>query len=462
MFLTRKTTAFCVMTLCALAGCASQTAPIDDATPDLEQASQPIAGAAKGAVYAMTNASGANEIVVYQRAADGTLSFLQVVPTGGGGSGIQLDPVDSLGSQGSLVLSADHRHLFAVNTETVSTDHDCHQGSISVFNVGPGGALTLAGPPVPSGGLYPDSVAVHGDTLYVLNSGGPDVCVASPGFEPYPHVAGFRLGASGSLTPIAGSARLVNPGVGPAPDTCAPGGFAGGSPQFDCGLNPPAFPRSPGQVAFTPDGDQVIVSVKGTNALHVFPVAENGTLGAPTVTRAPGAEKPTYFGFGFDGHGHVIVSEPFGRSETIPAGGASAVSSFDIKSGGSLMPRSRSVENGETATCWIAIDPRSQSFAYAANNGTNSISVYAIHPSGALTYLPAATAPLPAHEDELAHPNELATAIDEDDDASFLYSMNSGTGMVSAFRIEQDGSLSPLGEIGGLPVDDGAQGLAAY
>lgn len=459
-----KTSAFWMITACALAGCVAPEAQMDDQIGQEDQAIE--AGASfTGAVYAMTNAQGNNEIVAYQRASDGTLALSAVVPTGGGGSGVQLDPVDSLGSQGSLVLSPDHRYLFAVNTETVSTDNDCHQGSITVFNVAADGAITAAGAPVPSGGLYPDSLTVHGDTLYVLNSGGPDVCAPAPGFEPYPNITGFHIGMGGSLSRIAGATKLINPGVGPAPDACAPASFAGGSPQFDCGLNPPAFPRSPGQVSFTPDGESLVVSVKGTNSIHVLPVENDGSIGDATVTRAPGATLPTYFGFAFDRHGRLIVSEPFGSATSIPAGGASALSSFDIKSDGGLMPRSTSVENGETATCWVAIDPRTGAYAYTANNGTNSISVYAIQNDSRLTHLAGATEALPAEGAEMAHPNELATVLDRSESGeavSFLYSLNSGTGMISAFRIQADGSLAPLGEIDGLPADAGAQGLAAF
>ena len=46
--------------------------------------------------------------------------------------------------------------------------------------------------------------------------------------------------------------------------------------------------RSPGQVGFTPDGDQLVVTVKGTNSIYVFSVGKDGTLRKPTVTQAPG------------------------------------------------------------------------------------------------------------------------------------------------------------------------------
>jgi 6-phosphogluconolactonase len=80
----------------------------------------PLAAAeawADGTVYAMTNAIGNNQILVWHRASDGTLNLIQTIATRGGGSGAQLDPADSLGSQGSLVLDKAHHLLFAVNTE---------------------------------------------------------------------------------------------------------------------------------------------------------------------------------------------------------------------------------------------------------------------------------------------------------------------------------------------------------
>jgi len=41
----------------------------------------------------------------------------------------------------------------------------------------------------------------------------------------------------------------------------------------------------------------------------------------------------------------------------------------------------------------------------------------------------------------------------------FLYSLNSGDGTISGFRVRADGGLSPIGGASGLP--NGANGLAA-
>src|SRR6516165_11778631 len=157
---------------------------------------------ADGAVYAMTNALENNEILVFHRAPSGGLDHAQTIATGGGGSGLQLAGVDSLGSSGSLQLDEDHRFLFAVNTESAAENNgagayntDCQQGPITSFRIAADGTLTFADR-VFSGGLFPNSLAVRrrgngdfsgagagGDVLYVLNAGGPEppaVCNLTP------------------------------------------------------------------------------------------------------------------------------------------------------------------------------------------------------------------------------------------------------------------------------------------
>lgn len=400
-----------------------------------------------GAVYAMTNAQGDNAIVAYRRFADGILELAGApVKTGGGGSGVQRDPTDSLGSQGGLFLDRRHRLLFAVNTETGTSAPDCSQGSISVLRIGENGDLRRIGRPVPSGGLYPDSLAVHGGVLYVLNAGGPAACTPAPGFAPNPNVTGFRIEKDGDLERLPRSTHFIDPGSG---SDCQP-------PLPPCGLNPPAFPRSPGQVSFGPSGNQLFVTVKSTNSVYVFPVRDHGGLGAPTITRAPMPERPTKFGFGFDHRGHLIVSEPFGRASTIPQPHVSTVTSLEIMQDGSLRPIGDPVPNGQTTSCWVAMEPHHQRHAYIANNGSNNLSVYDVSEDGHLTHEVGA-------EQELgdgAHPNDLAVV--KQGQRAYLYSLNSGNGTVGTFLIQPDGRLAPLGPIGGISPNAGAQGLVAY
>src|SRR5437763_8165757 len=153
---------------------------------------------ADGAVYAMTNALKHNEVKVYHRASDGNLTLVQTIATGGGGSGLQLAGIDSLGSAGSIQIDPDHRLLFVVNTESAAENNgagpynsDCKQGTITSFRVAADGTLIFADR-VFSGGLFPDSLSAKrvkasndgrgrgdaksqdSDLLYVRNAGGPE------------------------------------------------------------------------------------------------------------------------------------------------------------------------------------------------------------------------------------------------------------------------------------------------
>lgn len=396
-----------------------------------------------GAVYAMTNALANNQIKVFRRAFDGSLTLVQTVATGGGGSGFQRQGIDSLGSQGGLILDSGHRHLFAVNTETQkSNNDDCHMGTISSFLVGADGTLTLADT-VSSGGLFPDSLTVHGNQLFVLNAGGPGT---TPACGVGPNITGFIVGADGHLRAIAGSTQSIDPG------TCDSGNFP---PGFDCGQNPPAFPRSPAQIGFTPDGDFIIVTVKSTNTIYVFPRDDYGRPLAPTLHQYVGPNQPTYFGFSFDKNGILLVDEAFGTSPTIPAPNAGSVSSFAIgRHTGTLTPISASVPNMQTTPCWAVVDPYGHLFV--SNNNSDSISSYKIGSDGSLTLLDKA-----AETSMGSGPNDM-TIVTDRFNSSFLYANNAGNGTVGAWKISADGTLTPIGTYAGLPVNDGAQGIAGY
>jgi 6-phosphogluconolactonase (cycloisomerase 2 family) len=464
--------------------------------------SLPAAGAwADGAVYAMTNTLGNNQVLVYHRASDGSLSLVQTTATGGGGSGLQLAAVDSLGSAGSVQLDPNHHFLFVVNTESTAENNgagtyniDCRQGTITSFRIEPDGTLTFADR-VFSGGLFPNSLTVRkgnndedrgrgddrkwhdedqgerGDLLYVLNAGGPfglsvagnpaiQPCNLTPGTASAPNITGFRVDRAGHLIPID-STQPIDPGpASGSGENCSAASAAGfsaltGAPatDFQCGLNPPSFPRSPAQVRFTPHGDQIVVTVTGTNTIYVFPVDEDGRAGDhPTVTQAPGPALPSFFGFTFDKRGHLLVTEPFGSATSIPAGAQGALSSFTITNNGHLLPISSHVGDGGTAACWIALEPITGRFAYVANNLSASISSYTVGNNGVVTLLNGTAATGKG-------PNDLAVANEGSN--SWLYVVDAGTGTVGAFHINGDGSLTAITGGGGLPTIS-AQGLAAF
>ena len=256
--------------LVALAGCSqdhSVTGLEANRTADFG-ASAAASADAPSAVYALTNAAGANAVAIYARAADGTLTWLGSVATGGSGAG------SSLGSQGAVALSDDGRWLFAVNAGS---------NDISAFQVMPSGlALTSH---VASGGIRPISVTVHDNVVYVLNAGGDG------------NISGFTVGSGGALTPIAGSTRsLSGNAVGPA------------------------------QVSFSPNGRWLVVTEKATNRLDVYAVGSDGSASAAVTTASAGG---TPFGFAFGHRDELFVSEAAGSASSyeIDDSGALALAS---------------------------------------------------------------------------------------------------------------------------------------
>src|ERR1700689_1638754 len=72
-------------------------------------------GRPAGVVFVQTDNTSGNQIVAYDRAADGTLTQAGVYATGGLGGQLVGSVVDHLASQGSLAFDRDNDELYAVN-----------------------------------------------------------------------------------------------------------------------------------------------------------------------------------------------------------------------------------------------------------------------------------------------------------------------------------------------------------
>lgn len=203
-----------------------------------------------GAVYAMSNASTGNEVLVFDRLADGRLVPAGAVSTGGIGTG------GGLGNQGALALTGDERWLLAVNAAS---------DDLSVFRVR-GSGIELVDVE-PSSGSRPVSVTEDDGLVYVLNAGSDSI-------------AGFRLEHDGDLTAIPGSIRALS------------GSRTG-----------------PAQISFHPRGDVLVVTEKATKKIVTFEVDDDDLPGAANVQDSNGA---TPFGFAFGKRGQLFVSEAFG------------------------------------------------------------------------------------------------------------------------------------------------------
>jgi len=200
---------------------------------------------------------------------------------------------------------------------------------------------------------------------------------------------------------------------------------------------------APAQVAFSPDGDTLVVTERATNRIVTFAVDRDGLAGLAQVYPSSGV---TPFGFAFGKRDQLVVSEAFGG-----AAGASAASSYEIERNGTLTTISGSVATTETAACWVAITPNGR-FAYVTNAGSGSISGYRIAFDGTIELL---------DDDgrtgvtgDGSGPVDLAVT----GDGRFVYSLNNGAHTIGAFKVSSDGSLTPLPFAGGLPA--GTNGLA--
>jgi 6-phosphogluconolactonase len=254
----------------------------------------------------------------------------------------------------------------------------------------------------PSGGIRPVSVTEHRGLLYVLNAGSDSI-------------TGFTLGRDGRLRPLDGSDRPLS-GAG----------------------------TDPAQIAFTPHGDALVVTEKATTKIVTFEIGRDWLPGDAHVQDSNG---PTPFGFAFGKRDQLFVSEAFGGAEN-----ASATSSYNIDRQGVLTTISASVGTSQTANCWVVVTPNGR-FAYVTNTGSGSISGYAIDFDGTIELLDADGRT--GVTGDGSAPVDLALT----DSGRFLYSLNSGTNTIGAFRVHSDGSLARLPFTGGLP--SGANGLAA-
>lgn len=245
----RFTPAAASMGLLALAACAdSTTAPLQSgARPSFDRTN----GAGQtGQVYTASNAVAGNAVLVYDRAADGTLSSAGSVATGGTGTG------GGLGNQGAVTL-ASHDLLLVVNAGS---------NSLSSFRLGSDGQPHLVNT-VPSGGTTPISVTANHGVAYVLNIGGAG------------NISGFALSSSGELAALPGSTRSLSTGATAA-----------------------------AQIGFSGTGNAVVVTERNTNTLGIYTI---GVDGRPSSTRFQAAAGTTPFGFAFSGN-TLVTTEAFG------------------------------------------------------------------------------------------------------------------------------------------------------
>ena len=425
-----------------------------------------LAGGLAGAVFTMTNSADpamGNEVVAFNRLDDGSLVVAGYYPTGGLGGGPAPTSVvfgarvpanaDALGSQNSLLLSDDGSQLFAVNAGS---------DSITCFPVQTNESGTTLGSPttVPSGGVFPASLTfrrtgANRGVLYVLNAGRAG------------NITGFQVPANCALSRLQGGQRSL---AGLISD-----------PPF--GRPPPnEVLTTADMIAFTPDGSQLVVAIKGgpeadgeggfEGGVAVFGVAPLGRLVGqpPTVTEfSTDADTAGPFSFVFDENGNMVLNHA----------NSFTVASYTIDDSGALTPNGAPVPisgvGGDSPlafggfNCWIV---RRGDLIYVMTfgdipatsgglpDGPGVISALQIADDGSLTLLEETAAVLPQADRDALGPDGpvpgqvfgnhgIDMAVVEDDDGDFLYALQPRVGQVRVWEINDDGTLDLVGDFGG-------------
>ena len=328
----------------------------------------------RGVVFAQTDGLNGNAIVAYDAAPNGTLTQAGTYPTGGLGGQLGGSVVDHLASEGSVAYDRVGHLLYAVNAGS---------NTISVFQVY-GDALSLE-QVLPSGGTFPTSISTRDNLIYVENAlnGGS--------------IQGYvRFGRQLYLVPSWNRSLGVS--------TTA-------TPQF---LN------APGQIVFTPDGQQLIVSTKANgDDLDVFGIGPDGSPSATPTVNAEGSSIP--FALTFDRSGELLVAAP----------GTNAVVSFSISPNGTLT-QVQSAATGQSATCWIV---GTRDYFYTSNAGSASLSAFSDKGPGTLTPL----------GNTITDPGTIDAAISLD--GQYLYAETGANGIVDELAIGANGSLTSVGSV---------------
>jgi 6-phosphogluconolactonase len=270
--------------------------------------------------------------------------------------------------------------------------------SISSFKV-TGNGLQLKST-ISSGGTRPVSITQHGRFVYVLNAGDNG------------NISGFRLNNNGQLNALASSARPLS-------------STASGAAQ----------------ISFTKEGDVLVITEKATNKIITYTVNEWGMAG---VMHSITSSTPTPFGFYALDNGNIFVSEAAGG-----AAGASKLSSYHVSHNGNISLITGSVGANQSAACWVVVT-KDERFAYTTNTASNTLTNFNINNGNGNISVNTGI----AANTEMG-PIDAALS----GNSKFMYVLNGGSHSINAFAVSEDGSLSSVQTMSGLPT--GANGLAA-
>jgi hypothetical protein len=408
-----------------------------------------------GHLYMQTNET-PNSVIHYHRHPNGTITEVDRTSTGGSGSGV-FKPIsgeesapNAFEGADSVILSPDRRFLFATNGG---------DNSVSSFAVAEGGRLTLVdvqptGNPVEgrSGTAKALVYAPSTRTLYVLHSFGPDhlrlMSVDEQGKltvrpERYTVNTHNKLDRVATMATLSPDGRLLFVGTTwDEPPTANPDG----SPILwvqRAGRGPGFALKSIASNAPDPDG------------LIVFPVNEDGTLGAATF---------------YDGRGGSPWNIRFlhGRPDTFIIGHAvgDGISIGHVNADGKVsigeMVKLDTSMGKPSELCWLSISPDDRT-VYATPFGYGYITSFHIDGSTLAVAKDPACPRVPGDGTFRALCGDVSSGPSDSwitADGAYLYQIYANASKLVGYAVEPDGSLKEVTNVR-IPYNS-PQGLAGF
>lgn len=323
-------------------------------------------------LYTMTNVAGPNAVAAFNVDPEtGRLQFQALYPTGGIGN-----PNTVRSSQNAMVT--DGNYLYVVNPGS---------NDISVFQINEHGTLTLMGPPMPSGGVRPVSLAVSRQGLmYVANQG--DFATTPANYS------GF-WSVEGHLSAVQNS-------------------------KVDLTLN-----SKPSQVLFSDDGKFMVAARPAASTIDTFHVSDSGQL--ERLGEYP--NQPGAFAMQFN---PVIRHQLVFTLAFLPGS-----ATYELTGSNELHPLSAAADPFAGDPCWLVIRNDGKAL-WLSGFFESGVSLHEIGPNGELTFI---------GKHDTSTFGEFSTFLASDPNQRFMYEVIPGSNVIHAMRITgdtTDGGLSDL------------------
>jgi len=404
-----------------------------------------------GYLYMQTNEI-RNAVIRYRRSANGTITEVERVPTGGSGSGVfkpisgQESAPNAFEAAGSVILTPDGRFLFTTNGG---------DNSVSSFGVGGDGKLTLldvkrTGNVVAgrSGTAKSLAYSPSSGTLFVLHSFGPD------------HVRLMSVDAEGRLT-----ARPDRYTVNTPDKTDRVSTMAVLSPDEEFLLVGTTFDQPP---TANPDGSPILwvqgpdgaprsiaSNAPDPDGFVVFPVTPHGALGVAAFHDA-GAGSPFYPAFLRDRPDTFVIGAAVG--DGIVMGSIDA----DGRIGFGPLVQIDTSAGKPSELCWLAVSPDDR-LVFATNFGYSNISSYHID-GNVLSIAKDPACPRVPGDGTFRALNGTGSSGPSDNwmspDGAYLYQIYGNASKLVGYAVQPDGSLDEITSAT-IPYNS-PQGLAGF